>query len=81
MATHFSILAGITPLTEEPGGLQPKRSQLHMSEPLNTHRRKAETMRVDEAIQIQCTEQGAGQELTVKRCFCSQSSRKKIRGC
>ena len=56
MATHSSILAGITPLTEKPGRLQPKRSQLHMSEPLNTHGRKAETMRVDKTIQIQCTE-------------------------
>ena len=27
MATHCSILAGIIPWTEEPGRLQPKRSQ------------------------------------------------------
>ena len=27
MATHFSILAGIIPWTEEPGGLQSMRSQ------------------------------------------------------
>ena len=27
MATHCSILAGIIPWTEEPGMLQPKRSQ------------------------------------------------------
>ena len=27
MATHFSILAWETPLTEEPGGLQSMRSQ------------------------------------------------------
>ena len=27
MATHSSILAGEIPLTEEPGGLQPARSQ------------------------------------------------------
>ena len=56
MATHLSILAGITPLTEQPGELQSKRSQLHTTEPLNTHRHKAETMRVDETIQIKCTE-------------------------
>ena len=37
MATHFSILAGKIPWTEEPGGLQSQGcKQLHMTEQLST---------------------------------------------
>ena len=32
MATHSSILARKIPWTEEPGGLQPTKSQLHTTE-------------------------------------------------